>query len=356
MITGTGLAPGAVLTATADGTGTSESGPCVTTGPGVDLAVTQAVAPGGKVVAGEPIDVVIHIANHGQVEATNILLTDTLPSDSTLVSQPSGCPPAAGGQFRCSLGDLAPGAGLDVHILLAPGNVTTLTNGVEVDSDQVQENAGDNVSAFATAVTANPNAPGPPGPIDQPKPSFGQFIRLDRLSGSVTATLPNGQVIQLKNFALVPVGTQVQATAGVARVTAALPGRTARTSYADFDSGQFKIEQTRTKGGLVNAKLNGSLAGCSARQLRTSRDAQTASAVRRRPRSRHLWGHAHGRFTMQGDRGAATVRGTIWEVRDTCTTTIVVVRQGVVDVAGFGHTTPRHATVRAGHRVVLRAG
>lgn len=83
-----------------------------------------------------------------------------------------------------------------------------------------------------------------------------------------------------------------------------------------------------------------------------------ATAARRRPRFRRLWGNDanNGNFTITGNRGAATVRGTIWEVEDTCTTTKVIVYQGVVDVTGFGKTEPRHATVRAGHRVVLRAG
>jgi ferric-dicitrate binding protein FerR (iron transport regulator) len=43
-------------------------------------------------------------------------------------------------------------------------------------------------------------------------------------------------------------------------------------------------------------------------------------------------------------------------VIDTCTTTTVVVKQGIVAVTGFGHTTPKHATVTAGQRVILRAG
>jgi ferric-dicitrate binding protein FerR (iron transport regulator) len=83
-----------------------------------------------------------------------------------------------------------------------------------------------------------------------------------------------------------------------------------------------------------------------------------ASVARHRPTTRRLWGHdaKNGNFTITGNRGAATVRGTTWEVVDTCTTTTVSVSQGVVDVTGFGNTKPLHATVRAGQRVVLRAG
>ncbi len=355
VLTGNGLAPGAALSATAVGLGSSEFAQCVPVGGGVDLMVSQAVAAGGKVIANEPVDVVIHIANNGPAKATNIVLTDTLPQDGKLVSQPAGCPPASGGQFRCSVGDLTPGSAQDLHVLLQPGDVQTLTNSVRLDADQVQTTPGDGSSAFAAAVTPNPSG-GTGGPINQPQPTFGQFVRLDRERGTVTATLPNGQVIQLRNFALVPIGTVVETTGGVARVTAAVPGKR-KTSYADFKFGRFRIGQSRIKGGLVDAIMNGSLRACAANELRTSADRATAAAKgNRRGRRRSLWGHAHGRFTITGNRGAATVRGTIWQVIDTCKTTTVVVKQGVVDVTGFGHTKPKHATVRAGHRVTLRAG
>jgi hypothetical protein len=372
VLTGQGASPGTVLSATAtagDGS-TSEFGPCLTVGPGVDLSVSQAVSGGGNVIADEPVDVVIHVANAGPATATNVVVTDTLPQDGKLVSQPAGCPPASGGQFSCSIGDLAPGASDDLHILLQPGNVQTLTNSVKVSSDQVQTNSADDTSLLAAAVAANPNEPaGGLASINEPSPTFGQYVLLARESGQVTATLPNGQVIQLANFALVPVGTVVQTTAGVARVTAALPGSAKKTSYANFKFGKFKIGQDRNKGGLVDAVMDGSLAGCSSRQLSTgatggsagvrgpSGGAPLAAIARHRATSRRLWGHdGGGGFTIRGNRGAATVRGTTWEVIDTCTTTTVIVNQGVVAVNAFGDTTPRHATVRAGHRVVLRTG
>jgi hypothetical protein len=177
-------------------------------------------------------------------------------------------------------------------------------------------------------------------------------------------------VIQLRDFALVPVGTVVQTIAGVVQVTDALPGNSKKTTFAYFKYGRFRIAQARTKGGLLNAVMNGSLAGCSSSQLATSASggghtgsdpsggASLASAARHRPTTRRLWGSDanNGNFTITGNRGAATVRGTIWEVKDTCTTTTVIVDKGVVDVTGFGHTEPGHATVTAGHRVVLRAG
>ena len=384
VLTGQGVSAGTVLSATAvtGSNSTSEFGPCLTVGAGVDLSVSQAVSGGAAVIADEAADVIIHVANGGPATATNVVVTDTLPQDGKLVSQPAGCPPASGGQFSCAIGDLAPGASQDLHILLEPGNVQTLTNSVKVTSDQVQTNDNNDTSLFAVAVKPNKDEPSGLYPIGAPPPTFGKYVLLSRESGHITATLPDGQVIQLKDFALVPVGTVVETTHGVARVTDALPGKAKQTTYADFKYGRFKIAQARTKRGLLNAVMSGSLAGCSTKQLSThprggsagtgrsgtggsatgrsgpSGGAKIARAARHRPKTRRLWGHDanNGDFTITGNRGAATVRGTTWEVIDTCTTTTVIVDKGVVDVAGIGNTKPKHATVRAGHRVVLRAG
>jgi len=365
VLTGQGDYLGMALSATAvsGAHNSSEFGPCITVGSGVDLAVSQSVAGGGKVIAGDAVDVDIHVTNRGPIQATNVILTDTAPQDVKIVSQPAGCPAPVGGQFSCSIGDLASGASEDVHVLLEPDDdAQTLTNSVTVTADQVQSVTGDNTSSLATAVAANPNAPSTPEPANEPAPTFGHYVLLSRQAGQVTATLPNGQVIDLRDFALVPVGTVVGTTHGVVRVTDALPGKTKKTTFAYFKYGRFRIAQARTKGGLLNAVMNGSLAGCSSGQLATASATVTrapvAVAARRRPKTRRLWGSDAntGDFTITGNRGSATVRGTIWEVRDTCTTTTVRVYQGVVDVAGFGNTTPRRATVTAGHRVVLRAG
>ena len=367
VLTGQGDYAGQVLSAIAitGSSSSSEFGPCLTVGPGVDLSVSQSVSGGAKVIAGDAVDVDIDVTNKGPAEATNIVLTDTPPQDVKIVSQPAGCPAPKGDQFSCPIGSLASGASEDVHVLLEPSDdAQTLTNTAEVTADQVQTSPGDNMSDFATAVAPNPDSPGAPEPSNEVTPTFGSFLRLDREAGSVTATLPNGQKIQLQNFALVPVGTIVQTTHGIARVTAALPGRAHKTSHAEFKYGRFKIAQPKGKSGLVDAVMDGSLSGCAAKTLRTGSKITAAEASasrrhreRRRSRRRRLWGHdSGGHYTISGNRGTATVRGTTWEVIDTCTTTIVRVYKDSVKVTGFGNTVPKHAIVKSGHQVVLRAG
>jgi ferric-dicitrate binding protein FerR (iron transport regulator) len=70
-------------------------------------------------------------------------------------------------------------------------------------------------------------------------------------------------------------------------------------------------------------------------------------------RSRRLFGRARGRFRTRGRHSTATVRGTTWIVKDTCTTTTTSVREGRVVVRDL--VKRRNVTVRAGRRYVARA-
>ena len=60
-----------------------------------------------------------------------------------------------------------------------------------------------------------------------------------------------------------------------------------------------------------------------------------AYAAMRKRRSRHLWGSGHGSFRTRGRYASATVRGTVWLQKDTCSGTLTVVRRGVVTVKDF---------------------
>jgi ferric-dicitrate binding protein FerR (iron transport regulator) len=73
-----------------------------------------------------------------------------------------------------------------------------------------------------------------------------------------------------------------------------------------------------------------------------------------RAKSRHLWGSDKGgKFRTRGRNSAATVRGTTWYTKDTCTTTTTVVREGSVIVTDFAKH--KHVKVKAGKRYVARA-
>ena len=80
----------------------------------------------------------------------------------------------------------------------------------------------------------------------------------------------------------------------------------------------------------------------------SSRGKVVASAVR----ARKLWGRGKGRFRTRGRNSSATVRGTTWLQKDTCTTTTTVVREGVVIVKDFAKR--KNVRVKAPKRYVAR--
>jgi hypothetical protein len=161
------------------------------------------------------------------------------------------------------------------------------------------------------------------------------------VSGTVKVKLKNGRFKTLRADQSIPFGSTIDATKGRVRITSAAGG--GKTQTADFYKGQFKITQTRGKKPITQLELNATLS-CG--------KAGKASAARKRKRVRSLWGDGHGRFRTKGRRAAATVRGTKWFTQDTCTSTKISVKRGVVQVRDF--VKRKNVTVRKGHSYVAR--
>ena len=110
-------------------------------------------------------------------------------------------------------------------------------------------------------------------------------------------------------------GAEVDARKGEVEITRSDGGR------AKFSDGIFKLSQP---GGITTLTLSEKLTGCP--------KAKSASAAAKKPKTRKLWGDGKGKFRTRGQYGAATIRGTKWLVQDTCTTTVVRVTEGAVNV------------------------
>ena len=78
-----------------------------------------------------------------------------------------------------------------------------------------------------------------------------------------------------------------------------------------------------------------------------------AAEAATKKKKRQLWGSGKGKFRSKGKNASATVRGTIWLTQDTCTTTLVHVKRGIVDV--FDFVKHKHVLVKAGHTYVARS-
>jgi hypothetical protein len=141
----------------------------------------------------------------------------------------------------------------------------------------------------------------------------------------------------------IPLGSTIDVKAGKIQLTSVpKPGGAPQT--ATFFGGIFKITQP---GGTTDLRLTEGLAACPRRG-----HASAAKAKENKPKTRHLWGQGSGAFRTTGRYSAATVRGTKWLVRDSCSGTLTRVTQGVVNV----RDNVRHKTivVRAGHRYTAR--
>jgi uncharacterized repeat protein (TIGR01451 family) len=124
-----------------------------------DLSVALTASPNSPPV-GSDLHYKIAVGNAGPDEATNVTVTDDLPS-ATLVSfgnaTPSQgtCNPPSGGTITCNLGTLTAASSATVDILVAPIAPGTLTDTVSVSSDSSDPVSSNNQSS------ANPVGTGP---------------------------------------------------------------------------------------------------------------------------------------------------------------------------------------------------
>lgn len=178
----------------------------------------------------------------------------------------------------------------------------------------------------------------PPGP---PPPAVGRTVNAAVVSGVVTVRRRGTRVFRrLGGAAQIPVGSEVDTRRGQVRLTSAA-GPGGATQTANLYDGRFVIRQARARLPVTELALSEPLT------------CRRGAGARAAARSRRLWGKGRGRFRTRGRRAAGTVRGTTWLTQDTCTSTTIRVREGVVAVRDFVRR--RTVTVRAGRSYTARA-
>jgi uncharacterized repeat protein (TIGR01451 family) len=128
---------------------------------GADLAVVKT----GPALVTEGHNLTYHLVatNNGPANATAVVVTDTLPSNSTFVSASAGCVHAAG-VVICTIGNLANGASASFDIVVTAGSAgTSLTNKAEVAGHQFDPNLANNTSTLVTTLNHNPICTGVTG-------------------------------------------------------------------------------------------------------------------------------------------------------------------------------------------------
>ncbi len=103
-----------------------------------DLALTQ-IGSTVPAIAGAPLTYTLTLTNHGALDATGIILTDTLPDSAIFLSAlPAGDCAAADQVVTCSLGSLAANAStqLSIRVQIAPSAAGALVNVAAVNSNE----------------------------------------------------------------------------------------------------------------------------------------------------------------------------------------------------------------------------
>jgi hypothetical protein len=120
----------------------------------------------------------------------------------------------------------------------------------------------------------------------------------------------------------IPLGSEVDTRHGKVELSS-VPKPGARPQTSLFYGGLFVVTQSK---GVTQLALSEKLAACPRGK------AASAAAKKKKPKTRNLWGDGHGSFRTKGQYSAATVRGTKWNVQDSCAGTLTRVVRGVVAV------------------------
>ena len=160
--------------------------------------------------------------------------------------------------------------------------------------------------------------------------------------------------IPLTEARQLPVGTILDASNGVARLTTATAAR-GRVQSGEFGGGLFRLLQNRRERGLSELRLvaqtNATKRCATAGKVAT---AQTAAAKALPTTVLNLLrANVKGKFRTRGRYSSATVRGTMWTTTDRCDGTLTAVQRGVVAVTDF--RTRRQIVLRAGRSYLAKA-
>ena len=251
-----------------------------------------------------------------------------------------------------ALEPVSPGERGGQTTLLPRTACTTLTPGarelfVQVSmqraSGSYNDGYADNLSVTLSRDPCPTAADAPLPPEAPPEP--GVSANADVVSGRILVKPAGGtQFQELRDGRSIPVGSEIDASRGVVSLETAADNR-GRTQRSRFYDGAFVMTQTRGARPITDLALSGRLDKCGSR---AGKDDAGPSR-----RTRRLWGNGRGRFRTRGRYATATVRGTIWSVKDSCTSTTVRVRRGTVLVRDLAKR--RNVRLKAPKTYIARA-
>jgi uncharacterized repeat protein (TIGR01451 family) len=121
-----------------------------------DVAIVKTATPSPTVPEGDTLTYTLTVTNNGPATATNVIVTDPLPTDVTFLSvnTTAGTCSEAGGTVTCLLGTMANAANATVSILTLTAAPGTATNTATVSADQTDPIPNNNTSTQTETITA----------------------------------------------------------------------------------------------------------------------------------------------------------------------------------------------------------
>ncbi len=117
-----------------------------------DLSITQTDDP-DPVYSGSNVTYTLKVTNNGINTASNIKITDTLPTGVTFVSASTGCSEATG-VVTCNVTSLAKDTSTSVNVVVKTGAPGTITNKASVSATEYDPDTDNNSSEQSTEVKA----------------------------------------------------------------------------------------------------------------------------------------------------------------------------------------------------------
>ncbi len=121
-------------------------------GASADLSLTKAGDP-AVVSQGDSIEYTLVVTNNGPSDAQNVVVSDTLPGSTALLTSSAGCS-LAGQLVTCAVGVLGAGdsVSLTIRVRVQPNASTGLTNNAAVTSSSLDPDASNNLTSTTTTL------------------------------------------------------------------------------------------------------------------------------------------------------------------------------------------------------------
>jgi hypothetical protein len=303
-------------------------------GPGISFDVST-IDFGARIIKGGALTETLKLTNNGDqpLVITTITIAGPHAGDFSFPAATRATTSA------CADKTLQPGTTCNVQVNFLPGA------------------AGDRTASLLIA----DNAPGSPQTVGLqgsglPPPVLYRTANAEPVSGEVTVALPptagarasifkGRRFIPLREARQVPMGTIFNTKKGRVRIATATLTR-AKAQAGSFFAGLFQVLQRRSQKSLTEAKMVGSNFKSCRRPTGKNRARIAKKKKINKKVIRTLRANVKGKFRTRGRFAAATVRGTIWSMRDRCDGTLTKVTRGTVVVRDL----------RARRNIVVRTG